>query len=167
MPVDGVGRSSSDQYVRSQGNQMAEDKTTLSISDFYKLLAAQLKYQDADNPMNTSEMMAQMVQTQMVDAINTMSTVSTTTYAASMIGKEITVAELDDKGQFTGDKTSGVVTGVILGSPPIVYVDEKPYFLSQIMVIGKEPPPKEDKPEDGGGTGGDSNEDEADKTPKV
>ena len=35
----------------------------LSINDFYKLLSAQLRYQDADNPMDTSEMMAQMVQT--------------------------------------------------------------------------------------------------------
>ena len=42
----------------------------LSIEDFYKLLAAQLRYQDADNPMDTSEMMAQMVQTQMIDTIN-------------------------------------------------------------------------------------------------
>lgn len=138
MPIDSVGSTYSNQYIQKQSATMAEDNTSLSISDFYQLLAAQLKYQDADNPMDTSEMMAQMVQTQMVEAINTMSTISTTTYAASMIGHEVTVAEVNSYGQYTG-KSSGIVTGVVLGSDPIIYIGENAYSLSQIMLVGKEP----------------------------
>lgn len=143
MPVNTLGVTP---YTGTNTNSMpkvAEDKTSLSISDFYKLLATQMKYQDADNPMSSSEMMAQMVQTQMIEAITNMSAVSTTSYAATMIGKEVTVAEVDANGQYAG-KTSGIVTGVILGNTPVIYIGEKGYYLSQIMVIGKEPPPKED-----------------------
>ena len=88
------------------------------MTDFYTLLAAQMKYQDADNPMDTSEMMASMVQTQMIQAISEMTTMQMTTYAASMIGKEVTVAEVDANGQYTGDKV-GTVTSVLLGSSPV------------------------------------------------
>ena len=125
--------------------KMAEDKTSLTVSDFYKLLAAQMKYQDADNPMDTSEMMAQMVQTQMVQAITDMTTMSTTTYAASMVGKEVTVAEVDSNGQYIG-KSNGLVTGVVLGSTPVICIGNKSYFLSQIMLVGKEPVVEETKP---------------------
>ncbi len=48
--------------------------------------------------MDTSEMMAQMVQTQMIDTINQMNQISVITYASSMIGKEVTVMVLDSQG---------------------------------------------------------------------
>lgn len=116
----------------------------MSISDFYKVLATQLKYQDADNPMNTSEMMAQMVQTQMVEAITQMNQTNTITYAASMVGKEVAMAEIDEKGMFTGEVTKGVVTGMLMGDSPILFVGEKGYFMSQIMTIGEVPEKAED-----------------------
>lgn len=115
-----------------------EANASLSLTDFYTLLAAQMKYQDADNPMDTSEMMASMVQTQMIQAISEMTTMQMTTYAASMIGKEVTVAEVDANGQYTGDKV-GTVTSVLLGSSPVIFIDDKAYSLSQIMSIGKLP----------------------------
>ena len=46
----------------------------LTMSDFYTLLATQIQYQDADNPMDTSEMVSQLVQNQMSEAITQMST---------------------------------------------------------------------------------------------
>lgn len=136
-------------YTRNP--EQTTDSTTLSMTDFYTLLAAQLKYQDADNPMDTSQMMAQMVQTQMIDAItnmssavNQMSTMNLTTYASSMVGKEVTMAEVDEDGKYTGKDTKGVVTGVLLGSDPILYIGDKEYHLSQLMSVGSVP-----KKEDG------------------
>ncbi len=109
----------------------------LSISDFYELLAAQMKYQDADNPMDTSEMMAMMVETQMIEAITQMNYSNTITYATSMMDKTVTVAEVDEFGMYTGVDTTGVVTGVLLGSDPILFIDGEPYALSQIMSVGE------------------------------
>ena len=45
-------------------NSVSAASNELTMTDFYQLLAAQLKYQDADNPMDTSQMMVQMVQTE-------------------------------------------------------------------------------------------------------
>lgn len=133
--------------------------------DFYTLLAAQLKYQDADNPMDTSEMMASMVQTQMIQAIMEMSSMNMTSYASSMIGKQVTVAEIDSQGMYTGDKT-GVVTGVVLGDNPVIFIGDKAYNINQVVSIGEIPKSDKDdsteKPKDPiegeGGSGNDGGE---------
>lgn len=132
----------------------------LSIEDFYKLLAAQLRYQDADNPMDTSEMMAQMVQTQMIQTINQMNQISLITYASSMIGKEVTVALIDEKtGMFSGETKTGMVTGAsIFGEAPELFVDGSSYYMSQVTMLGS----RAEKPE---GDGGDKDSGEDDKGP--
>ncbi len=138
----------------------------LTMSDFYKLLATQIQYQDADNPMDTAEMMSQLVQNQMSTAITAMSTavsdlttVNLMNYASSMMGKEVTLAEIDDKGIYTGEETKGVVTGVTLGTTPTVVVNGKEYSIVQIMGVG-EVPEKEDTqdPEEGGTQGSEPTE---------
>ncbi len=116
-------------YVR---NEVAASSKEMTITDFYKLLAAQLKYQDSDNPMDTSEMMAQMVQTQMITAINNMNNMNTSTYAASMIGKQVTVQEQDETGKPLDKYTTGTVNGVVLGSDAKIFVDGRSYSLSQL-----------------------------------
>lgn len=115
----------------------------LSMTDFYQLLATQLQYQDADNPMDTAEMMSQLVQTQMsqtidqmTTAISDLTTVNMFSYAASMMGKEVTVAEVDEQGNYTGKETKGLVEGVSLGSVPTITIDGKEYSLMQIMSVG-------------------------------
>lgn len=127
-------------YASSVAGAAGTSSTTgMSVSDFYKLLAAQMRYQDADNPMNTSEMMSQMVQTQMIEAITNMSTVNTITYASSMIGKEVTMADVDSSGKFTGGNTSGTITGILMGENPILFIGDKSYHMAQIMTVGKVP----------------------------
>lgn len=120
---------------------------SLTTMDFYTLLAAQLKYQDADNPMDTSEMMASMVQTQMIQAITEMSAMNMTSYATSMIGKQVTVAQVDSQGMYTGDKT-GTVTGVVLGDNPVVFVDGVAYNINQVVSVGEIPKEDSDKKDD-------------------
>ncbi len=119
---------------------------SLDINDFYTLLATQIKYQDADNPMDTAEMMNQMVQMQMIEAITQMSQINATSYSMSMVGQSITVAELDESGAYTGSTSTGVVTGVLLGEDPLIFIGENAYTLSQIMSVGAIPdltPPEE------------------------
>lgn len=139
-----------------------EDKTSLDMNDFYELLAAQMKYQDADNPLSTSEMVSQMAQTQMIvatqtliESINQMSQINLISYSSSMLGKEVKVALKGEDGTYAGDKV-GVVEGVALyNGIPQIYIDGEPYELAQLMGLGEVPsPPDEngdgdDKPSEG------------------
>lgn len=143
-------------YSYSSGSSSAPSKE-LTSTDFLKLLAAQLQYQDMTNPMSNTEMMSTLTQmssmnatNSMVNAISTMTssmndvlTVNLTSYATGMMGKEVTIALVDKDGKATGEKITGVVDGISLyeGSP-MVYVDGKGYPLSQVMSIGSVP--KED-----------------------
>lgn len=148
--------TTSTQNTSSTQTTMAN--SSLSITDFYQLLATQLQYQDADNPMDTAEMMGQLVQTQMSQAIDQMSsavadltTVNLLNYATSMMGQEVTVAQVDENGNYTGKEVRGTVTGVSLGSVPTVVVNGEEYSLVQIMSVGDVPEDTGDtkKPEDG------------------
>ncbi len=139
-------------------DRTTEGQDGLSIDDFYMLLAAQMQYQDADNPMDTAEMMSMMVQTQMIDAITQMAVTNTITYATSMMGKSLTVAEVDyNTGAYTNEYITGVVTGVVLGEDPILYIDGNPYLMSQVMAVGEVPLEEEtETPEEGTDTEGET-----------
>ena len=138
--MDGIqALSNNSSNTAAVGSSSASGTSGLSINDFYKLLAAQMQYQDADNPMDTSEMMAQMVQTHMIEAITNMSTINTITYASSMVGKEVTMAEIDSQGKFTGEHTTGTVSGILMGDNPILYIGDKAYHMAQIMTVGEVP----------------------------
>lgn len=149
------------------------DKSTLTTSDFWTLISAELKYQDMSNPMDNAAMMEQITQmssmstmTSMADAIanfstvvNNLSSVTLTTYSTGLLGKEVTVVtKTDEKGNVTETK-KGTVTGVDLTGATSVYIDGKPYELSSIMAVGEVP---EIKTDDKTGT----NTDTADKTEK-
>ena len=137
-------------FASERSSKKVESKTTgksvLDINDFYKLMAAQLQNQDMTNPMDQSEFMSQMTQMTIIQAINTFSDISVTSYAASLVGKEVTVAEVSNTGEITE------ATGLYAGEQ-IIFVNDKSYKLSQIMSVGKLPekeevPPENPDPED-------------------
>ena len=117
-------------------------KSVLDMNDFYKLMAAQLQNQDMTNPMSQSEFMNQMTQMTVIQSINTFTDISVTTYAASLVGKEVTVAEVDSKGEIT--EVFGTVTATgLYGGEQIIFVNGKSYKLAQIMSVGKLPEKEE------------------------
>lgn len=126
----------------------------MSMTDFYKIMAAQLKYQDPSSPVDSSDMLNQMTQMSMISSIENMNTMIMTSYTTSMIGKEVTIA-VKQRGSNKVEEVKGVVTGVNLsGKETTVWVNGKEYRASQIMQIGQTGK-KEDKkkPENkGGGT---------------
>ena len=84
--IEDVLKSDAAQYQydatkASQTNAVANKDMTMD--DFWKLMAAQLQYQDPMNPMSNSDMMNQMTQmatmnamTQVTDAVSKFATVS-------------------------------------------------------------------------------------------
>lgn len=151
------------------------DKNTLSMTGYFQLLAAQLQNQDMSNPMDNSELMAQMTQMAMVQAVTAMNTamknstaVTTQTYAASLVGQEVTMAVVEENsyGQETPvDVKYSTVEWVNFtsGDPTIkLKDDEKEYSLTHLVGMGRVPNPFADKTGESSGTdtdnGGDSEE---------
>lgn len=164
----------SDPYSKTYYSAQSNDKNTLSITNYFQLLAAQLQYQDMNNPMDNSEMMAQMTQMAMVQSLTTMTeametstAVSTSTYAAGLVGKNVTVA-VTEKNSYGQPVPTGVKYGVVesvnfTGSTPILKLegDDTEYPLSYLLGMGKiddpyvKPPEDEDgKTEGSGGVDG-------------
>lgn len=157
METGSITRNSS-LYNELMGTQTSAtaNNSEMTMDDFWKLMAAELQYQDMSNPMDNSEMMSQMTQmatmnamTQISNAIsnfgvvtNNLAQVTLTTYSTGLLGKEVTVATLDEAGKVNGEK-KGVVTGIDLTGGQYVYIDGEKYSLSQIMSVG-EVPKKED-----------------------
>lgn len=157
--ISGTNNPYKTQYYTPESN----DKNTLTITSYFKLLAAQLQNQDASNPMDNSEMMAQMTQMAMVQSMDAMTSsiqtstaISTQTYAAGLVGQEITVAVTEENSygqQIPVTVKYGTVESVnFIGGAPVIRLvgDDKEYSLSYVLGMGKieDPYKDEDKDED-------------------
>ncbi len=127
---------------------MTEDRSSLNMQDFLNLIVTELKSQSIDSTADTSEMLNQMVMMQMVTTMTNMTDASIMGYAASLVGKTVTVGQFDGNGKL--QEIVGTVTGTgTMNGQQVVFVDDKVYFLSDIMAVGKLPA-KPEKPEEGG-----------------
>ncbi len=159
--VPNVSGTSNPDVVQSYTVE-SNEKNTLSMTDFFQLLATQLQNQDVTNPMETSEMMAQLTQMGMMQAMSSMteameaSTATTTqTYAGSLLGQEVTVMVTEEKGGTeipTGVKYGKVEYVSFVNGNPVFKLegDSKEYVMAYLVGVGKIPDPYADK-EDGDG----------------
>lgn len=123
--------------------------TELNMQDFLTLMVVQLQNQTMDDTMDTSEMMNQMVQMQMISAISNMTETNIMSYASSLVGKVVTIGILN--GDSLEEREILVTgTGVSNGQQVIFGSDGETYALNQIMAVGKLPPIKDpEKPDEG------------------
>ena len=128
----------------------SNEKNTLTIESYFKLLSAQLAHQDMSNPMDNSEMMAQMTQMAMVQSLSTMTSnmkeemaLTKTTYLAGLIGKEVTVKLPEKENSLVENQPkekSGVIASVNLSGKEATFRiegDTTEYLLSDLIQIGK------------------------------
>ena len=83
-------------------NQPGED-TGLDFEDYLQLMVQQLQNQTMDNATDTSDMLNQLVQMSVVEmmtkvqtSIDSLVEANTLTYAASLVGKTVTIGVYDD-----------------------------------------------------------------------
>lgn len=124
---------------RQAQQSKATGKSVMDMNDFLKLMAAQLQNQDMNNPISESEMMAQMAQMATVTAMTNMTDVAVTTYSASLVGKEVTLAQVDKEKEGITQLVGKVTGAGLYGGQQIIFVGGKSYSLSQIMAIGTLP----------------------------
>ena len=132
------------------GLKVKKDNTTIEMTDFLMLMVAQFQNQTIDSTADTSDMLNQMVQMQMIQALTNMTDATITTYAASLVGKEVTVGQYNADGKL--EEIVGTVTGTgVSGGDQIIFVDGKSYYLSDIMAVGRLPEKTEETetPEEG------------------
>lgn len=116
-----------------------KDNTKLDIDAFLQLMAAQIQNQDVlggggGSGSSNEDYVGQMLQMTLIQSISDMMDMSMTSYATSMIGKEVSVA---DTSGTSVTEVKGIVTGVTLyGNDPMVQVNGREYSLSQVMIIG-------------------------------
>ena len=116
----------------------------LDMTDFITLMITQLTSQGIDDTMDTSEMLNQMVQMQMITSMVNMTDAVTMNYSASLVGKFVTVGKLGDDGKL--EELYGEVTGTgTIDGQQVIFLDNKEYYyLSEIMAVGKLPPKEEE-----------------------
>lgn len=112
--------------------------TELNMQDFLQLMVVQLTSQTIDDTMDTSEMMNQLVQMQMISAITNLTESSVMSYASSLVGKVVTVGVVS--GDSLEEREIAVMgTGTYDGQQVIFGSDGEMYRLSQIMAVGRLP----------------------------
>ena len=137
-----------------------EANNTLSFQDMLLLMVTQLQNQTIDNTADTNDMMNQIIQmtvmqaiTEMKGQVDDLTEANILNYAASLVGQTVTLPIYDEKGNLVGEK-EGVVTGTgLYNGQRVIFVGNETYLLNQIMAVGKLPEKPEvedpDKPGEG------------------
>ncbi len=178
--ADALSVGSSNPYVTQSFTAEANDRNTITMTGFFQLLATQLQNQDMTNPMDNSEIMNQMTQMAMVqsissmtDAMKNMTTINSQTYAASLVGQEVTMAVTEENSygqEVPVDVKYAKVEWVNFtsGNPTIkVEGDDKEYQLRHLVGMGRVPNPFEVEEEEDDGDGGDEDDLTVDESDKV
>lgn len=169
MSLTGLSAQSRAQYAKTSATDYSDleklginvkdedDGFGLNFEDFLQLMVQQLQNQTMDNTADTSEMLNQLVQMSTVQMLSTVKdsmealiNASSLSYAASLVGKTVTVGKLDDEGnlQEVVGKVTG--TGTYQGAFVIFLDDNEMYYLSDIMAVGTLPelPEEPEEPTD-------------------
>lgn len=151
MAVDSVNNSYRNQYPTKDGTEGTgksaasktnninaifadEDDNSVKVEDFLNLMVAQLQNQDFMNPTDDTQFITQMAQFSTLQQMQEMAEYAKTSYAMSMVGKEVTVARINVSGDLT--KVTGPVEKVSLaGGEYTVTVAGKAYKLNEIMEV--------------------------------
>ena len=146
--------SASAQTSRSSGS------TSLNMDDFLMLMVAQFQNQSIDETASTTDMLNQLVQmstvemlTSVQESLEALVSASTLNYAASLVGKTVTVGQFDAEGNIQEVVGTVTGTGTYQGSP-VIFVDGEMYALNDIMAVGTLPELPE-QPSQGGEGGED------------
>ena len=124
--------------------QQKGDNTKLDMTSFIQLMITQLTNQGIDESVDTSDMLNQMIQMQMVETMANLTDASVMSYAASLVGKEVTVGKFDSEGKL--QEIVGTVTGTgTLNGKQVIFVGDEYYQMSEILAVGKLPPKKEEE----------------------
>lgn len=155
--TEGVTSSDYDSLKTATKEREREPSNELTFEDMLSLMITQLQNQSIDNTADTNDMMNQLISmtvmqslTTLTTAVEEVQTASTMSYAASLVGKEVTLGIYNEKTKEIEELYGTVEASGTYDGKQVIFVNGESYFLSSIMAVGKLPPIKDDKPvEDG------------------
>lgn len=121
----------SGRYVETKDQDSGDtfSNGSLDFDGYLKLLVAQMSNQDFNDPMSDADLLNQMAQYSMLEGIKDMTQQSAISYAASLVGKVVTVSD----GQYYH---TGVVSSIsVENGKPSVIVDGESFKSSEITDI--------------------------------
>jgi|GEM_PF-6737565 len=135
-----INQSELQSKVQKYGNKTKAGQA-LDMTDYLTLMVEMLKNQDMENTADMSEMMGQMVQMSVIQAITEITNVinesTSLNYAASLVGKEVTIGQYEGK---TLHEIVGTVTATgTLNGKQVVFIGDDSYYLTDVMAIGRLP----------------------------
>ena len=140
-----------------------EANNTLSFQDMLMLMVTQLQNQTIDNTADTNDMMNQIIQMTVMQAITDMKThvdenteANILAYSASLVGQTVTVGIVDKNGYLVGEKVGVVTATGTYNGQRVVYMGDEYFPINQILAVGVLPA---DRTESGNPDDGDENVD--------
>lgn len=113
----------------STSSTSSSDQSSLSVTDFYKLICAQLQNQDMYNTVDNTEFISQMAQMSTLSQMNEMCNNIGTNLSVSLLGKTVTAVSGSSKVTGTADAVS------FSNGEPVVKVGSQYFTLDQIIGI--------------------------------
>lgn len=141
-PADDVGHKST--TVRADSD---EANNTLSFEDMLLLMVTQLQNQTIDNTADTNDMMNQIIQMTVMQAITDMKTqvddlteANIMSYSASLVGKTVTMGIVNKNGELVDEKVGVITATGTYNGQRVVYMGNEYYPINQILAVGELPP---------------------------
>lgn len=128
---EGIYSKYSGRYVQVQNQDSDEtfSNGSLDFDGYLKLLVSQMSNQDFNDPMSDADLLNQMAQYSMLEGIKDMTQQSAVSYAASLVGKVVTVSD----GQYYH---TGIVNSIsVENGKPSVMIDGQAFKSSEITDI--------------------------------
>lgn len=144
--------SAADHEWQSGATQGTGSGYDMSTEDFLTLIMAQFQNQDIMNPASTDDFINQMVQLMTIQTMTNLNDISTISYAASLVGKEVTIGVFGTEGL---QEVVGTVTGTgLLNGQQVIFVNGQAYSLNSIMAVGRIPEEEDSGSDNVSGSGG-------------
>lgn len=126
MAVGAVGL-----FAQSTGKVSGSANGQMGKSDFLKMLTTQMRYQDPLNPMDNTQMVAQMAQFSQLEQMLNMTSAFTGLQSVSMLGRTIKATGVD------GTLITGVVQTVNVNqdTPVLILADGSIVALKDVQQV--------------------------------
>jgi flagellar basal-body rod modification protein FlgD len=133
---DSISKAYASSSSSSSSSTSKSSGSTLDMTDFLKLMAAQFKNQSMDSSTDNAEYITELAQFSAIQAMTTMTQTANKQYAASLVGSTVTVSSTDSTTKKTTQK-QGVVKSASFDSSgnSTIDIDGTDYDLSDVVKV--------------------------------
>lgn len=133
--TNGVVSATSDYLSTKTTDSSKSSSDSMGKDQFMQLLVTQMKYQDPLNPMDNSEMLAQLAQFSALEQMLNVSQASQRQLASSLVGKYVEYAYKDTKTGATSYQVGKVDSVTITGETPMINIGEVSVSIDDVYQV--------------------------------